>query len=57
MRFSARIHPGQSLRNITQKNLSDGTSRGCGRFCLNRKAISEEPGFPKAGRGESKTIE
>src|SRR5665213_1280690 len=31
-RISARFHPGQSRRKITQKNLSDRANRGCGRL-------------------------
>jgi hypothetical protein len=35
---NARLHPGQSRRNITQSSLSETVNRGCG--CLRFKTLS-----------------
>ena len=48
-RINARVHPGQSLYNITQKNSSDGTSRGCGSFRFKTESCYQGARFSKSG--------
>src|ERR1039457_307288 len=57
IRISARFHPGQSLRKITQKNLSEIPTAVEDAFVAELQAVAAVPGFPRADRGVSERIE